>query len=45
MEDVSLELKFLGKKILPDGDYILFKNPGKFFVEYNDGEGLEMSVF
>ena len=42
VEDVSLDLKFLGKKILIDGDYLFFKKPGKFFVEYNDGEGVDV---
>ena len=42
VEDATLDLKFLGKKIIIDGDYLFFKKPGKFSVEYNDGKGVDV---
>ena len=42
VEDVSLDLKFLGKKIIIDGEYLFFKKKGTFFVEYNDGKGVDV---
>ena len=42
VEDVTLDLQFLGKKIVIDGDYLFFKKKGKFYVEYNDGKGVDV---
>lgn len=42
IEDITLDLKFLGKKIVIDGNYLFFKKKGSFFVEYNDGKGVDV---
>ncbi|WP_300394630.1 hypothetical protein [Fusobacterium sp.] len=42
IEDITLDLQFLGKQIVIDGNYLFFKKRGSFFVEYNDGKGVDV---
>ena len=44
IEDAQLDMKFLGEKIVIDGNYLFFNKKGKFSVEYNAGKGVDVNL-
>lgn len=42
IKNINLDMNFLGKKIDITADYLFFDKEGKFYVEYNDGIGVDV---